>query len=190
MSYSLTHRRSNSQYSRINKMKPNYNYENLYQDEDEEIDYNNTPSYKRNSSYYKNNYQKQNQNNMIVGYNDFYNFMNCIQNGFKVELQQKQIINDDGTKEIVTSRTFLPIQQKQHQPRKIVDIRTEKRTERIKDFNVQRVLHSYETGLIFKDTHYYTTQEVFPFERLKTYERTVTYYDDGTVNYGDWRAID
>ena len=109
----------------------------------------------------------------------------------KITEQRKLRIYDDGSIEegewVEISRIEIP--KPVESGKKIVKIVTEKKCETKKDFQIKTEQKSFETGLIFKDTHYYTTEKVIPSEKEINYERTVTYYNDGTINYGDWREV-
>ena len=111
--------------------------------------------------------------------------------GCKITEQRKLRIYDDGSieegewEEISRIEIPRPVES----GKKIEKILTEIKCETKKDFKIQTEQKSFKTGLIFKDTHYYTTQKVIPSEKEVKFERTVTYYTDGTINYGDWREI-
>ena len=111
--------------------------------------------------------------------------------GCKITEQRKLRIYDDGSIEEgeweEISRIEIPIPVESG--KKIEKIVTEKKCETKKDFQIKTEQKSFQTGLIFKKTHYYTTEKVIPSEKEINYERTVTYYNDGTINYGDWREV-
>lgn len=120
-------------------------------------------------------YKNQNPLNKIIK-KDFFDKYLSEGFAFKIDIREKN-------KERFMSATFFPVQNQ----RKVKEIRTEKKTEIIKDYDIKNNLKSFQTGLIFKDTHYYETQRVIPKNRKVEYKRDVTYYTDGSVNYGDWR---
>ena len=116
-----------------------------------------------------------------------YNFINqLIDNGFQVELKKTQKINEDGTSEFGHSLNFC---RPKYQQRSIVNVKTERRVETINDYDIRTEINCFETGIIFKDKHYYRTQFIIPKTNYIIYEREVTYYSDNTVNYGDWRRL-
>ena len=61
------------------------------------------------------------------------------------------------------------------------------KTELKKDFDLINQTKSYETGIIFKDTHYYNIQRVIPKDYYVNNEIIVEEYNDNTINYGDWK---
>ena len=128
------------------------------------------------------------RNNEIVNYNgggfpkNFFDMME--NNGYNLDLSQSRIKHPDGRLEIQSKIGF-----SKHKPRKIVNTYQEKKTEVKKDYDKKTYTNSFKTGLIFKKRHYYETQKVIPKQIYENYQRTVTQYDDGSVNYGDWRRI-
>ena len=129
----------------------------------------------RNKSRAKNNCM-----NDLVDTN-FDGFLNAILKGYSFE--KTKVVHPDGTVEFM-SRFY-----NNNKTRQVTKTIKETKTERVKDYGIRSETKSYQTGLIFKDTHYYQTQKVVPKDYYVNYERTVTYYDDGTVNYGDWRRV-
>ena len=132
--------------------------------------------------------QKYNKN-LFEGEEDFLvpnNFWKTLNNNFDIKLTQNKKIRKDGTVEIENSIFCTP---NKSNVRKISDIKTETRTNLIKDYRIETQTKNFKTGIIFKDTHYYQTQKVIPLNRYEKEERTVTYYNDGTVSYGEWRKI-
>ena len=111
--------------------------------------------------------------------------------GCKITEQRKLRIYDDGSieegewEEISRIEIPRPVEQ----GRTIAKIITEKKCETKKDYQIKTEQKSFQTGIFFKDTHFYTTEKVVPSEKEVNYERTVTYYTDGTINYGEWREV-
>lgn len=112
--------------------------------------------------------------------------------GCKITEQRKLRIYDDGSieegewEEISRIEIPKPIES----GKKIEKIITEKKCEKKKDFTIKTEVKTYQTGILFfKKDHNYTTEKVIPIEKEINYERTVTYYTDGTINYGDWREV-
>ena len=165
----------------LNKTNDDYDCEydsNFYLDE---------PSFslKRNISYANINKSRNNNNNSMIVFNtpnkEFFNYF--LEKNFEFHGSHRETINKDGSRNFETTYSFIP----KYQQRKIVDIKEETKYEKEKDFEVKTVTRSYKTGLIFKKTHYYDTQTIRPFTRNVKYKRTVTYYNDGIINYGEWR---
>lgn len=104
--------------------------------------------------------------------------------GFNVNLTQSRIKYPDGKIKLQSSICLY-----KNKPRQIVKTYFEKKTDVLNDFDIDYKTKSYKTGFIFKKTHYYETARVIPKKRYIRYERTVTQYDDGSINYGDWRRI-
>ena len=118
-------------------------------------------------------------------------FKNFEENGYKITQQRKTRIYDDGSTEDGEWETIskIEIPKPIEQGRKILKIITEKETRIEKDFHIENHTKSYKTGLIFKDTHYYNEQTVTPNNKEVQFERTVTYFSDGLINYGEWRRV-
>ena len=130
-------------------------------------------------------YNEYNYGYAPVKYDDFIScFDNLGKKGYNFNLIQSKINHPDGRVEYQSSFNL-----SKNEPRKIVKSFTQKKRELVKDFDIINQTKSYETGLIFKDTHYYETQKVVPKSHYVKYERTVDQYSDGTRNYGDWRQI-
>ena len=146
-------------------------------DYDEEKCYEINPYQRR--SPIKNNYQ-----NEIVNFFPMNIFEKVGKGEINVGFVQTNIKHPDGRNEF-TYRVDIS----KNNPRKIINTYTETKTVKKKDFDIQTQTKSYQTGLIFKDTHYYETQKVIPKVVSQKYQRTVTQYSDGTSNYGDWRPI-
>ena len=118
-------------------------------------------------------------------YNSLYSGINKLEKkGYNLNLAQSKIFHPDGRVEYQSKLNFT-----KDEPRKVVRRYTQTKTELIKDFDLINQTKSYETGLIFKDTHYYNILRVIPKDYYVNYERTVEEYNDGTINYGDWRQI-
>ena len=113
------------------------------------------------------------------------------EDGYRITQQRKTRIYDDGSIENGEWETIskIEIPKQIEQGRTIEKIITETKKEIKKDYKIESKTKSYKTGLIFKDTHYYETQETTPIEKEELYERTVTYYKDGIINYGEWRLV-
>ena len=120
---------------------------------------------------------------LVPGFNNFWKNIN---NNFEIKLTQNKKYNLDGTVEIENSIFCTP---KKTNERKIIDVKKETRNILIKDYKIEYQTKSFKTGIIFKDTHYYQIQKVIPLDHYQKQERTVTYYSDGTISYGDWRNI-
>ena len=111
--------------------------------------------------------------------------------GCKITEQRKLRIYDDGSieegewEEISRIEIPRPVEQ----GRTIAKIITEKKCETKKEYQIKTEQKSFQTGIFFKDTHFYTTEKVVPSEKEVNYERTVKYYTDGTINYGEWREV-
>lgn len=130
-------------------------------------------------------YNEYNYGYAPVKYDDFIScFDNLGKKGYNFNLIQSKINHPDGRVEYQSSFNL-----SKNEPRKIVKSFTQEKRELVKDFDIINQTKSYETGLIFKDTHYYETQKVVPKSHYVKYERTVDQYSDGTRNYGDWRQI-
>jgi len=106
---------------------------------------------------------------------------NFEKDGYKIIESRKIRIFDDGSIEegdweiIEKSEIPKPVEQ----GRKVIDVGKETKIEEQDDYEIVTVKQSFETGFIFKDTHYYDTQRVIPYYNERKYERTVTYYNDG-----------
>ncbi len=146
----------------------NYNYTNKYQNNQIDL--------------YKNN------NNFNGGYGIMeYNIdtiTHLAKNGIACEIKQTKTINKDNKPEISTTMNFYKYERK---PRQITKEEIESKVETINDYEIITKQNCITTGIIFKDHHYFETQKVIPKPKNIPYERKVTYYDDGTINYGDWR---
>ena len=151
---------------------------------------NNDNEYNENNNYEKNpccNMDK-NQENKIVNFNMNNNIANLVNKGYKVEIEQKQTIKKDGnTENCIKATIFPPDYNKEREQRKVANIITEKKVLNKKDFYIKNEIKSFQTGIFFKDTHYYNSPKVIPFNRKQSYERTVLVYNDGNINYGEWR---
>ncbi len=164
-------RRSSSMCSNINKGK-----RNDFDDCDENKCYEMNPYYSK--SPIKNNYE--------FGITNYDGFFNEIQKrNIKVGIIKSTIQHPDGRIEYQSRMDI-----SKDNPRRIINTYNETKIDRIKDFDIKTETKSYKTGLIFKDTHYYDTQKIIPKFYNKQYQRTVTHYNDGTFNYGDWWQID
>lgn len=111
--------------------------------------------------------------------------------GYKIIESRKIRIFDDGSIEegeweIISKNEI----QKFEPGRKIEKIEKETKVEEVDDIEVVTEQKSFQTGYIFKDTHYYDSQKVIPKKKKIKQERTVIYYKDGFTNYGEWRRID
>ena len=151
---------------------------NDFDDYNEENCYEINPYY--NKSPIKNNYG-------ITNYNDFFqkNIFDKVEKGeLNIGFVNTKIQHPDGKIEFQSR-----IDISKNNPRKIVNRFKETRTDQVKDFEIKTLTKSYQTALIFKDTHYYDTQKIIPKISYNKYQRTVTKYSDGTTNYGDWRQI-
>lgn len=118
-------------------------------------------------------------------------YQNFEEDGYKITQQKKLRIYDDGSTEEGEWETISKIEmQKTNEiERSIEKVITESKIVDEKDIQISNETKSYKTGLIFKDTHYYETQVITPIKKQVKYERTVTYYKDGQINYGDWRKV-
>ena len=118
-------------------------------------------------------------------------FRNFEEDGYKITQQKKLRIYDDGSTDEGEWETVskIEIQKTNEIERAIEKITTETKMEDENDFKIQNETISFKTGFIFKDTHYIETQKVLPVKKKTKYERTVTYYKDGQVNYGEWRKV-
>ena len=118
-------------------------------------------------------------------YNDCYSGISSLEKkGYNVNLAQSKIFHPDGRVEYQSKLNFT-----KDEPRKVVRRFTQTKTELKKDFDLINQTKTYKTGIIFKDTHYYNIQRVIPKDYYVNYERTVEEYNDGTINYGDWKRI-
>ena len=149
-------------------------------------DYNEENNYQINK-YYNKSPSKNNYQNGIINYNGGFpsSLFDMVQKGeFNVNVSQKKIHHPDGRIEFQSN-----IGISKNKPRSVVNTYNETKTEVKKDFDIINQTKSYQTGLIFKDTHYYETQKVIPRNTYEKYVRSVSQYDDGTYNYGDWRKV-
>ena len=84
--------------------------------------------------------------------------------GYKIIESRKIRIFDDGSIEEgdweIISKSEIP--KPVEQGRKVIDVSTETKIEEQNDYEIVTVKQSFETGLIFKDTHYIDTQKVIP----------------------------
>ena len=130
-------------------------------------------------------YNEYNYGYSPYNYDKFFSSLDCYgKKGYNVHLSQSKINHPDGRVEYQSSIDF-----SKNEPRKVVKSFTQNKRELKKDYDIINQTKSYQTGLIFKDTHYYETQKVVPKNYYVNYERTVDQYNDGTKNYGDWRQI-
>jgi hypothetical protein len=130
-------------------------------------------------------YNEYNYGYAPVKYDDFFASFDCFgKKGYNVNLTQSKINHPDGRVEYQSSFNLT-----KNEPRKVVKSFTQNKRELVKDYDIINQTKSYQTGIIFKDTHYYDTQKVVPKNHYVNYERTVDLYNDGTKNYGDWRQI-
>lgn len=112
--------------------------------------------------------------------------------GCKITEQRKLRIYDDGSVEEGEWEEIsrLEIPKPVESGKTIIKIITEKKSEKKKDYQIKTETKSFETGvLFFKKTHYYNTDKIIPIEKDINYERTVTYYSDGTISNGEWREV-
>lgn len=118
-------------------------------------------------------------------------FRNFEEDGYKITQQKKLRIYDDGSTEEGEWETVskIEIQKADEKERGVEKIMTETKIEEESDFKIKNETVSFKTGLIFKDTHYFETQKAIPVKKQTKYERTVTYYKDGQINYGEWRKV-
>ena len=175
----------------------NYEFEDEYYDrlddelEDEPCDkYDDEYNFQNNSINCKNDSlknQTKKQTTDLVNYNNFndYNkFIDFYSNkGYQVTFRRTQEIEKNGTKKCNLDIIFT------RQPKKIEKVIKEYDSRLLNGATLMPVLKCYTTGLIFKDKHFYTDYEVVPCPYKQNYERTVTYYSDGTIDYSDWREI-
>jgi len=116
---------------------------------------------------------------------------NFEKDGYKIIESRKIRIFDDGSIEegdweiIEKSEIPKPVEQ----GRKVIDVGKETKIEEQDDYEIVTVKQSFETGFIFKDTHYIDTQKVIPKKKQITLERSVTRYDNGDTEYGEWRRV-
>ena len=172
---------SNKQ-KRSSSMCPNMNRgrRNDYDDFNEDKSYEKNPYYSK--SPVKNNYQHE-----ITNYNGYFpnDLFDKVQKGeLSANFVQTKIQHPDGRIEFQSR-----IDISKNHPKKIINTYDEKKVDVTTDFILEPQLKSYKTGIIFKDTHFYETLNIIPITIHKIYQRTVTQYNDGTSDYGDWRQI-
>ena len=162
--------KKNRSYSMPKIQNNNYNYNNDYQNNQIDL-------YKNNNDF--------NGGYGIMKYN-FGSFTDLLNNGIGCEITETRTYNKDNKPQISTTMNFYKYERK---PRQIIKEETESKVEAINDFEIITKQNCITTGIIFKDHHYYETQKVIPKPKYITYKRKVTYYDDGTINYGDLRRF-
>ena len=143
----------------------NYNYHNEYQ------------------NYQIDTYKKNDYVDDSYGLINFDCINHALKSGFGCEFKQTRTINKDGNPEITSS---INIYKPQPKTRKIIKEETETKIVKKNDYEIITKQNCITTGLIFKDHHYYETQKIVPKPKYINKKRKVTYFDDGTINYGDW----
>ena len=140
-----------------------------------------------NNNNFSNNNQTQNQIKDLVNYNNLNNYNKFIDyysnKGYQISFRRTQEVDKDGKTKFNSEVIFTK------QPRKIEKVIKEYTSEYVEGTTLKPIVRSYKTGIIFKDTHYYTDYEEVKCPYKKNYERTVTYYSDGTIDYSDLREI-
>ncbi len=156
-----------------------------YNDEsDDEYNYKENSLNIKNSSNEK---QTENKTTALVNYNSINNYNKLIdfysKKGYQITFRRTQEVDKDGKSKFNCDVIFAK------HPKTIVKVLKEYTSQYVDGTKLEPVVKLYKTGIIFKDIHFYTDYVRVPCQYKYNYERTATYYSDGTINYNDWREI-